>query len=209
MKRLFLLIGLLLLGASAPAHAQNTPCGVNFNPVIGVNCANIRQNTYVGQILGLVPVTGATDVWCIDASATKSISIRRLELSGVATAATQVPVTFIRRNTVDTGTAGTPNITANNTGNPTSTATLVSYTANPTITDTTSHQTIRAGYLLLGTAAVPTGFPIAWNFGTAVDGYNQGADLTKGTTQQFCINLGATALGGGQLLEGYVEWTEQ
>ena len=213
MKKL-LLSTVLALGWFAtpivPAHAQ-TPanCGVNFNPVVGVNCANVRKPTYVAQILGLVPVTGASDIYCLNASASKNIRIRRVKLSGIATAATNVPVSLIRRNTLDTGTAGTPFIAAMNGGNPTTTASAVTYTANPTITDTTSHQTVRASYLLLGTAAVPL-VPVEWDFGTAIDAYDQGADLVSGaTTTQYCINFGATALGGGQTVSGFIEYTEE
>jgi len=192
-----------------PAHAQVPQnCGVNFTPQVGINCANVRQNTYVAQILGLVPVTGATDVFCLNASASKNIQIRRIKLSGIATAATNIPASLIRRNTLDTGTAGTPFIAAMNGANPATTASAVSYTANPTITDTTSHQTVRASYMLFGTAAVPL-VPVEWDFGTAIDAYDQGADLQKGaTTTQYCINLGAAAIGGGQLLSGFIEYTE-
>jgi hypothetical protein len=196
----------------APAHAQ-TPanCGVNFNPVIGVNCANIRTATYVGQIINLAPASAATDIWCIDASATKNVHIRRVSLSGTATAVATIPVNFIRRNTLDTGgTSSTPNITSFSTNNPTATAPVIQYTANPTLTDTTSHQTIRDTILTLGpTTPVAGELPsvVQWDFGTAVDAYDQGADLAKNSTQQFCINWGG-ATTAGNALYGTVEWTE-
>lgn len=213
MKKLLLLAGLMLglYAPTLPAHAQ-TPanCGVNFTPVVGVNCANVRTATYVGQILNLTVASAGTDFWCVDASATKSVSIRRVVLSGVATANGTVPVSMIRRNTLDTGTAGTPNITALSVNNPTSTATVVSYAANPTITDSTSHQTGRVTYLTLTTAATPTteAIPVLWEFGTSVDAYNQGFDLAKNSTAQLCLNFGG-ATAAGNILNGYVEWTEQ
>jgi hypothetical protein len=194
----------------APAHAQTAAnCGVNFNPTIGVNCANIRQATYVGQIIGLVPQAAASDIFCIDGSATKAIHVRRVELSGTATAAGSAPITFIKRNTLDTGTAGTPNITKLSVNNPAATATLVSYTANPTITDTTSHQTARASVLILSNVTTPAvSQPVVWAFGTPVDAYEQGFDIAKGaTTVQICINYGL-ATTAGNLLYGMVEWTE-
>lgn len=212
MKKLLLLIGLLVLGASAPASAQ-TPanCGVNFTPVVGVNCANVRTATYVGQILGLVPAAAASDIWCVDASSTKNVHIRRITLSGTATAVATIPVGLIRRNTLNTGgTSDTPHITAFNTGNPTATAPVIEYTANPTITDTTSHQTIRYGILTLGPTTPVAGeapSQLVWEFGTAVDAYDQGADLKLGSTQQFCINWGV-ATTAGNALYGTVEWTE-
>jgi len=212
-KNLVLFAALAGLGwCAAPAAQAQTPtnCGVNYNPVVGVNCANVRKTTYVGQILGLVPVTGATDVWCVNGSSSRNIIVREAFLSGTATAATLVPVSLIRRNTLDTGgTSTVPNIAPMAAGNPTATATAIQYTANPTITDTTSHQTMRAASMLLGTAAVPN-LPVEFKMGTAVDAYDQSAQIVAGaTTQQICLNLGAAALAGGQSLYGFVEWTEE
>lgn len=215
MKKL-LLSTVLALGWFAtpivPAHAQTAAnCGVNYNPQIGVNCANIRAATYVGQILALVPAAAATDIYCVDASSTKNVHIRRVTLSGTATAVATIPVTMIRRNTLDTGgTSSTPNITAFDTANPTATAAVISYTANPTITDSTSHQTIRDQILVLGPTTPVAGEapqPIIWEFGTSVDAYDQGANLTKGSTQQFCLNWNANTTAGNALY-GTVEWTE-
>lgn len=217
MKKL-LLSTVLALGwfaapGAAPASAQ-TPanCGVNFNPIVGVNCANVRSATYVGQILNLAPAASASDIWCINGSASKAISIRQVQLSGIATANTSIPLTLIRRNTLDTaGTSSVPNVSSLRSNNPTATAALIQYTANPTINDTTSHQTLAAGYLVLNTAATPTivNNGITWNFGTAVDQYNQGVDILAGaTTQQICLNYGAGTAAGNNLL-GTVQWTEQ
>jgi hypothetical protein len=155
-----------------------------------------------------VPAASASDVWCIDASATKSIHIRRVELSGTAGTAVTLPVVFIRRNTLDTGgTSATPSITKAITSNAASTATVISYTANPTITDSTSHQTIRSSELTLPVTSAGNADRVTWVFGTAVDAYDQGADLLKGSTQQFCLNLGVVSVSSG-LLNGIVEWTE-
>lgn len=204
MLRKILLSAALGLGLIAPAYAQ-----VNVVPQIGVNTANLRAATYTGQILGLVPAASATDVWCLNASASKNVSIRRVELSGTAGTLITTPVIFIRRNTVDTGgTSTVPSITANNTTNPTATASVIQYSANPTITDSSSHQSIRAAMLTLNAStAVGVSPSLTWNFGTAVDAYDQGADLTKGSTQQFCINLNAVSISTGSIY-GTVEWTE-
>jgi hypothetical protein len=194
-----------------PAQAQ-TPlgCGVNYNPVVGVNCANVRQPSYVGQILALAPAASATDIFCVDGSATKEISIRKIVLSGTATAAGSAPVSVIRRNALDTGgTSSVPNIGSLNVGNPTATAAVIQYTANPTINDNASHQTLRVQVMPIGTVAAPSNRPLIFEFGTQVDAYSQGASIPKGaTTTQICINYGA-ATNAGNSLYGTVEWTEQ
>lgn len=213
MKRLFILLALGLgLFAAPAAQAQSTGCGVNYVPQVGINCANVRVNTYVGQIIDAVPAAAATDFYCVDASASKTVTIRRVRLSGTATSAANVPLTLIRRNTLDSGgTTGTLYTTSNNPANPTATATTVYYTANPTINDSTSHQTIRATELTLGSATLTAGeLPavLDWELGTPVDAYDQGAVLTKGSTQQFCLNWGG-ATTAGNAVYGYVEWTEE
>lgn len=203
MKRI-LLAGVAALGLIAPASAQ-----VNAVPQVGVNTANLRAQTYVGQINGVVLASSATDFACINASSSKKVSIRRVALSGTAGTLITTPISLIRRNTKDTGTSTAMNITKNNTTNAAATASGVSYTANPTITDSTSHQTIRTAEITFpvsGTNAVG-GDRLEWFFGTQVDAYNQGADLTAGSTQQFCLNAGAVTTGA--TVYGTVEWTEQ
>lgn len=215
MRKLLIFLGLAFgfgLGLHAPAaHAQQVGCGVNFTPQIGINCANVRSATYTGQILALVPAAAATDVWCLNASASKTVSIRRVELSGTAGTLITTPVIFIRRNTLDTGgTSTVPSITEHDLNlNPAATASAIQYSANPTVTDATSHQTIRAAMMTLNTATAAGVSPsLIWNFGTQVDAYDQGAVLDAGSTQQFCLNLNAATISTGSIY-GTVEWTEQ
>ena len=65
MKKLLLSLALALglYAPIAPAHARG--CGVNFVPAVGVNCANVRQITYIAAILKLVPASSSTDFFCI------------------------------------------------------------------------------------------------------------------------------------------------
>lgn len=213
MKRLLLLIG-LALGLAAPAsHAQAQGCGVNFTPAIGINCANVRANTYSAAILKLVPAASSTDVFCINGSATKAVHVRRWELYATGTGIS-VPVYLNHNLGLDTGTAAVaatygPVPEPLNSANPAATATTVAYNTTggvPSIGGTVI--TIRSGVLLVSLATTPVASqPIEWSFGTAIDGYDQGLDIPAGaTTEQYCLNLNATSPGG--TLNGYVEWTE-
>ena len=221
MKKLFLSTVLALgwfAAPIAPAQAQTAPssCGVNFNPVVGVNCANIRQPTYVVAMTGLVPASAATDFFCIggpSGTATKNIHIRRWQVSGVATTLVTTPVLLIRRPTADTGTAATVTyvslVHGYNVSNPTNTATVVGYNStggNPTVVAGVNYGAREITLPVSGTSAMPSDQQI-WRFGTPVDSYEQGLDITKGQTVQYCLNLNGATIAGGALY-GEIEWTE-
>jgi hypothetical protein len=199
----------------APAQAQ-TPanCGVNFVPVVGVQCANVRQITYSQAIPAIVPAASATDFACLQGSSTKNVHITRIEVSGTATTLITTAINLIRRNTLDTGTVSTVPLAA--TGmtftNPAASATLVAYdstSGNPTLTDTTSHQGIRYAkmtFALSGTSAMPAD-RLVWSFGTNVEAYDQHVNILKGSTQEICLNLGAVSVTAGSVVASF-EWTE-
>lgn len=216
MKKLFPVLGLILafglwLG-SFPALAQ-TPCGVNFNPTIGVNCANIRQPTYSAISRALVPAASGTDIFCISGSTTKNIVIDRVEISGTAGTLVSVPFTLLRRVSLDTGgTAATgtalPVASTHSTNNAAATAVLTAYTANPTIVDA-SPLYFRSNWLSLPTTAAGTVInSIVWQFGSATEEYDQRLDIVKNTAQQVCVNINAVSVTSG-VLDISIQWTEQ
>lgn len=209
MKR-FLLSALGLVALCTTAVAQ-----VNVVPQTGVNTANLRVATYSAVSIALVPAASATDIFCIAASSTKTIEINRLSISGTAGTLVSAPFTLVKRASLDTGGTG-----ASTTANPANTttkhvstnaaasATLIAYTANPTIVDT-SPGYIRTDYLTLPTTAAGTVIvPLLWEFGTAVDAYNQPPTLVRGSTQQYCVNLNAVSVSSG-VLQVSIEWTEK
>jgi hypothetical protein len=196
------------LALTSAAFAQ-----VNFVPQVGVNSANLRQNTYSAAIKLLVPAGSSTDVFCINGSASKSIHVNRWELYATGTGIS-VPVSLNHNLGLDTGTAAVaatygpvPEPLASS--DPAATATTVAYNSTggvPTIGGTVI--TIRQGVLLVSLATTPVvSQPIVWNFGTYQSFYNQDLTIPSGaTTEQYCLNLNATSPGG--TLNGYVEWIE-
>lgn len=208
MKKL-LLSTAIVLGLCAPAFAQ-----VNVVPQVGVNSANIRAQTYSASILKLVPASSSTDVFCIDGSATKAVTINEFVLYSTGTGIS-VPVSLNHNLGLDTGTiavAATYGPVPNplSSLNAAATATTVAYNSTggvPTIGGTVTN--IRQGvmYTQLATTPVASQY-IDWKFGTAQDAYNQHLSIPSGaTTEQYCLNLNATSPGG--TLNGYVEWTER
>lgn len=207
MKKL-LLSTALVLGLCAPAFAQT------IVPQIGVNQANIRQQTYDAAIRQLVPAASSTDVFCISGSSSKTIHVTRWELYSTGTGIS-VPVYLNHNLGLDTGTvavAATYGPVANplRSTNAAATATVVAYNSTggvPTIGGTVT--TLRSGVMYTQLATTPVASqPILWNFGTTISAYNQSLDIPSGaTTEQYCLNLNATSPGG--TLNGYIEWTEE
>lgn len=212
MRKSLLAAGVCLFGLAAAALGQ----GINTVPQPGLIYSLLKQNTYSAVALSLVPASSATDVFCIGGSSTKNIHITYLSVSGTAGTLINVPVTFLLRHSLDTGTVatGTANpantVGGNNPSNPTATAALVSYTANPTITDTSPAYVRSSVVALNATGTVASTGPIQWYFGATVDFFDQGVDIIKVATpvQQFCVNLNATTITTGSL-QIAAEWTEQ
>ena len=213
MKR-FLLSLALLLGLLAPASAQTTNTGA-FTPSPGVSVAYLSRATYASAFFGLVPAgTTPTDVICIAGSATKTVRLQSIKLSGSGTAIS-VPVTLLRRATADTGgtaatTTANPGITTQiskrDPANATATAVLISYTANPTINDTAPTYIDSAQ---LGVVATTVGVinPVTeFNFGRDTENFLQPPAL-YGVAQQICVNFNSTT--SVLLLTGTVVWTEE
>jgi hypothetical protein len=202
-------LGLLALCSAALAQ-------VNVVPQEGVQTAYLPKQTYSASFFGLVPVvTAATDQICISGSASKTIKVQRIMVWGTTATANQtVPISLVRRASLDTG--GTPaGTTANpantvskrNTGNATHTAVLVSYTAAPTITD--SSPTYIETQLLTMSLVISTlgAFPVDFNFGTDVGNLVDPPTL-RGVAQQICVNNSA-ALTNASAWSGVIVWTEE
>jgi len=208
MNRLIATIGALLLGMAC-AFAQ-----VNVVPQVGQTSNYVARQTYSAGFVGLVPAASATDVVCIAGSASKTVRVREIVLSGTAGTLVTVPVSLIRRASVATGgtaagtTANPANaITKRETANGTATAVPISYTANPTITDAAGTIFAVSSLTLPVTSAGTVSMPLRFNFVEDAAALMQPPAL-RGAAQQFCLNLTAVSVSSG-LLNGYITWTEE
>lgn len=206
----------LALGAAllvAPAAAQ-----VNFVPQPGVQTAYVPKTTYSSSFFGLVPVvTIGTDQVCISGSATKTVRVQRITIWGTtATAPQTVPLSLVRRASLDTGgtaagTTANPGITTQiakrDTSTVAATAVLVSYTAAPTIVDTAptyiDTQLLAMPIVTSVMSAVPTDF----YFARDTENLLQPPTLV-GVAQQLCVN-NAAALTNASAWNGSIVWTEE
>lgn len=210
MKRLLLSLG-LWLGLTTLAAAQCVAVGgVNTVPQTGMNCLSEPSvATYAATGVGIVPAASATDIACLTGSATKTIRVQRIRVSGTAGTIISVPVLVTKHASANTGgTAGTgtqlPVPYTVDTNNVAVTATATSYTANPTIADS-SPGIISAAILPLGLTGTAIASPgVLFDYGDL--NYAQKPTL-RGIAQQVCVNLNGTSPSSG-LVNVSFYWTE-
>lgn len=208
MRKLYAIVGALLLGMAC-ASAQ-----VNVVPQVGQTTNYVPRVTYSAGFTGLVPAASATDIVCIAGSASKIVRLREVVLSGSAGTLVTTPILLIRRAAVNTagtaaGTTANPAnaITKRDTQNGTATATLISYTANPTITDSAGTIFAASSLTLPVTSAGTVSAPFRMNFIEDVSNLLQSPAL-RGAAQQICVNLGGVSVSSG-VLNGHIVWTEE
>lgn len=213
MRRLFLALVASLAFAGA-AQAQ-----INAVPQIGITTGYLAKQTYSSAFFGFVPFTGGTDEICISGSATKVVRVNRIVIGGTASAIINLPITVLRRVSLDTGgtaatTTANPGVTtqiaARDTGqalNTAATAVLISYTAAPTIVDSAP---VYLDAAILGLAATgTTNGPAATVFDWSRDIENNVQVPTlRGVAQQICVNFNGTTPGTASLT-GSISWSEE
>jgi hypothetical protein len=208
MRKLHVLLVGALAALAAPAAAQ-----VNFVPQVGVTSDYRAKVTYSAAFIGLPPAASATDVICLAGSATKTVKLISVRLSGTAGTLVTVPVTLVRRIAVNTaGTAATTTanpantISKRDTANPTATAVPIAYSANPTITDSTPTYLDSASLTLGTTAAATVTNPLLFDY-SPLQTLAQPVTLS-GAAAQVCLNFNAVSISSG-VLNGSLTWTEE
>lgn len=198
-------VAALPLPAGAATDATlTTRLPLAANGQLAVTLSDGYKATYAAGIASLAPAAAATDVCTITGSATKTIRVTKVYLSFIATTAISVPVSLIRRSAANTGgTSAVLAATTHDTNSPAATASVVSYTANPTALGALVGTVLEAGKIpapLTGGAVQVT----VLEFGTAS---NQ-AIVLRGTSQILAVNLNGTTVVGGSLSVA-IQWTEE
>ena len=155
--------------------------------------------------IGFASATNATDIFTITGSASKIIRIVRIAFSAQVTTAGVANVLLIKRSAANTGgTSTAATAVEHDTTDPAATATVLSYTANPSALGA-ALGTVRAARIFIPTSGTDTSdFVNEWDFGTGPDK----TIVLRGTAQVLAINLNATTVTGGTWT-CYVEWTEE
>jgi len=157
--------------------------------------------TYSAVANGIVPATAATDLVTIYGSATKTINILNVWVTGVQTTAGQAQVLLIKRSTANSaGTSTAPVKIPYDSNDVAATATFLAYTANPTLG--TAIGNVRGDRAFLpGAASASDAQGLTWSF---INGKNM---ILRGVAQGIAINLNAATLAGGSI-NVTIEWTE-
>ena len=165
-----------------------------------LSVADAEDPTYSAAINNLPLVLLATDVFSLTGSATKTIKILKLEVTGSTTSGSPVGcgLQIIKRSTANMlGVISAVTATPNNSTYAAATATARAYTANATLgTLVGITRAIRIAFNQTGI----TGGAIVYNF------KNQPIYL-NGVNEVLAVNLNATTIAGG-LLSAYIEWKE-
>lgn len=162
------------------------------------------RQTYSAAALSVAPAAAPTDVFTITGSATKTIRVLEIGVSATSAANAIINCQLIKRSTANTGgTSAAATAVPHDSNNAAATATVLSYTANPTALGTTVGP-VRTFKLLSDATTTATQDLQIFIFG---DNPGQ-AVVLRGTAQVFAVNLNSATLGGGNL-DVYVTWSEE
>ncbi len=146
----------------------------------------------------------ATDIFEISGSASKVVRIKKITVSGVATANGTYTIRLVKRSTANTvGTSSTLTIVPHDSSDAAATAIVKSYTANPTTGTTVG--IIKNKKMTVSTAATSTvdANVILFEFGQ----YGEKSIVLRGTSEMLTVNLSNTTITGGTL-DIDITWTE-
>lgn len=147
----------------------------------------------------------STDVLTITGSATKTIRCVKLSVSGTNTGNTNATVFLTRRSTANSG--GTSTVATNVSADSTqaaATATVRSYTANPTLGTLVGN--FRVDSLFLPTlASTNQNVEVTFLFGDV----NNKSIVLRGTSESIAVNFAGALITGTTVLAIDVTWTEE
>lgn len=213
MKKL-LLSAVALLALSCGAQAQCIGVGgINNVPQPGIVCAQDSVvATYSVTSIGIVPTTAPTDIFCLTGSATRTVRVKQVRVTGTAGTAINI-TTYLMKHTV-ANTAGTAASTEA-TGLPTIvqmdstlaavSATATAYTANPTIDATRTFFSAQTMLLPVTSTAV-TANPALWNF-DAPSSFSP--PVVRGIAQQLCVGYNGVTTPSSGVVSVNMIFTEQ
>lgn len=160
--------------------------------------------------LALAMVATPTDALIIQGSATKTVRVKRIKITGQATAQGAMPVQLVRRSTA--GTLGSAVLTAltaakHDTGDATATAVVSTVgTANYGTVGTTAGtlEVGRLGMSALATGTAGDGQSVVWDYSTRMDK----AMVLRGATDFLAVNFNGAAIPSGGVVDFTVELEE-
>ena len=180
-------------------------CAQTVSPFVGGTVPAGYFSTYGVAITNQQPAASATDINCITGSATRTIYVRSIRLTGSNSAgAVGRDIQIVKRSTADTG--GTPSnatVVPHDSFSAAATATVTSYITNPT-----------TGNAVGNVASVHAAFPVTTaSVNVTVYDFPFGREgstslVLHGVNEQVCVNMFAAGAATDSLHTTY-EWIEQ
>ena len=167
--------------------------------------ASGREQTYSAVGTAFTLAATATDAFTITGSGTKTIKVKRISISGTNTGNTNALFLLVKRSTADTGgTSSTLTAVPSDSNNAAATASVKSYTANPTLGTTVG--TVRGSYLFMP-ALASTNVVSRMDF----DFTQEGAQplILRGTGEVLAVNMNGATITGTTVLTISVTWVEE
>lgn len=193
------------LPSLSSGNATQLQTDVNGRLIVAAAPLDGYKATYSAAVVGLVTAATATDVFTITGSATKTIRITRVEITGTTTSGSGVSFSLqlIKRSAANTGgTSAAATAVPHDSNDAAATASAVSYTVNPTALGA-AVGTIRTQRIEVNSTAV-TPFDVPFDFGTRPSQ----AVVLRGTSQILAINFNSTTI-TGPVIDIDIEWTEE
>lgn len=184
------------------ALSPNSPLPAGTNSIGSTSKSAPLKATYSASTNNLVPALTPSDIFTITGSASKTIKIHSIQIDATATAAAVIAVFLAKRSTANSaGTSTAPVVVPLDSTSAAGTATVLAYTANPTVGTLVGN--IRSEKLLVSTTT-SSGETLLINFGNIL-----GSPIVlRGIAQTLAFNLNAVTLAGGSI-NCFVEWTEE
>jgi hypothetical protein len=203
--------GFLPFGVGIEAEALYDPVSAKMfaarmapgSPGVLAVSSDGAKATYHYFSAGNTPAATPTDVLTITGSATKTVRIKKIVLSGLATTAGQYVWLIVRRSSANTGgTSTAPTPLKHDVNDPAATATLTLYTVNPGAIGT-QIGTVRGGRLFHNVTTAQND-RLVFDFSTNQDK----ALILRGTSDIIAINGNSVALPAGATLDVEISWEE-
>jgi hypothetical protein len=197
-------------GGSVVSDSTNQPYAPTVVSLASSQALSLNSGlkpTYTYAISATAPYATPTDWIVIRGSATKTIKIVRVEISGAATAATEVLFAIKKHTIANTGgTSTTPTPMSHDSADPAPSATVLLYSVAPTIdASATIWKNVRM--TLAVAPAATTVAPDRFIYNYSSETYEP--LVLRGVAQECAINFGGSAVPSGGAYDVAITFTEE
>lgn len=200
-------VGVFMLNVRRDALAVSASANGDYNETAVDQYGSMQIRSYEKQArtysasANVAAAASATDIAILPGSATTTVFVTKVIISGIQTTGGLADVLLIKRSTANTaGTSTAMTAIPHDANDAAATAAPLSYTANPT--PGTAVGTFRRGYTPIGAATAVVNPLIVYDFG------DKGRPIVlRGIAQGLAINLNGVTLTGGTF-DIVFEWFE-